>query len=42
MRYEIIFLKLDNLNYAIIDNKLNRIVERFETINQAKNYIKEV
>ena len=42
MRYKIIYLKLENLNYAIIDNKLNKILERFETINQANQYIKEL
>ena len=41
MNYKIISLKLDELKFVIIDNNLNRIVERFKTIKQAKQYIKE-
>ena len=38
--YQIISLKLGNLNYAVIDLKKNRIIERFETLKNASNYIK--
>ena len=40
--YHIQSLKLGKLNYAVIDLKKNRIIERFKTLEKASDYIEDI